>query len=86
MITYFLIAFLIWNLLMLVGAWMSGWPHLPLKVKQFNRWTVLLAWYDMWIGAYFDVKKQRVYFVLWMLVFMYDYSTSPLESRLNNED
>lgn len=30
-------------------------------MKWFRRVTVTLAWYDMWIGAYWDKKKRILY-------------------------
>lgn len=30
-------------------------------MKWLRRITVTLAWYDMWIGAYWDSKKRILY-------------------------
>lgn len=31
------------------------------EIRMTQRFSILLAWYDIWIGAFVDISKRKLY-------------------------
>lgn len=46
--------------------WGCGTPHCDFlseeyAAKQFRRVSLVFAWYDLWVGAFWDRKSRKLY-------------------------
>lgn len=51
------------------------------RILKFGRFQLILAWYDLWIGAYYDIGHRTLYILpLPCLVFRFELKGKKAES------